>query len=243
VEVYKSIAAITGELSKEGISKLRKNQQQGFSYRGIDDVYAALSPLLSQYHLCILPRVVEREVTERINKNQTALFYTTLHVEFDFVSAVDGSKHTCSAYGEAMDSGDKSHGKAMSYAYKSMAFAAFAIPTEGDNDPDAKTHEVVAKQSQPISAPHIAPQQSPSSPEPNKDQEHIQRIKNSLRTIYGDDIKSGIDKVEYLTSFVPKGKAEEDRVKGVRDFTKLSGQRLTILCSALEKLAVKSITE
>jgi hypothetical protein len=68
-----------------------------------------------------------------------------VHAEFDFVSASDGSKHTVSTFGEAMDSGDKATNKAMSAAYKYAAFQAFAIPTEGDNDPDNSTHEVKAK--------------------------------------------------------------------------------------------------
>lgn len=142
LEVYKAIAAITGELAKDGIGKNRKNQMQGFQYRGIDDVYAALSPLLSANNLCILPRITSKEVIERVNAKGTALFYTTVAAEFDMVSALDGSCHTVSSYGEAMDSGDKSIGKAMSYAYKAMAFMAFAIPTEGDNDPDANSHEL-----------------------------------------------------------------------------------------------------
>jgi hypothetical protein len=112
-------------------------------FRGIDAVYGALSPLLAQYKLCVLPRVVERTVSEQQSKNGGILFYTTLKVEFDFVSAEDGSKHTVCTVGEAMDSGDKSSNKAMSAAYKYACFQAFCIPTEGDNDADAHTHEVV----------------------------------------------------------------------------------------------------
>ena len=48
-------------------------------------------------------------------------------------------------YGEAMDSGDKATNKAMSAAYKYAAMQAFCIPTEGDNDADATTHEVAAE--------------------------------------------------------------------------------------------------
>jgi hypothetical protein len=66
-------------------------------------------------------------------------------MEFDLVSSEDGSKHTVCTVGEAFDSGDKSMNKAMSAAYKYAAFQAFAIPTEGDNDADAHTHEVAAK--------------------------------------------------------------------------------------------------
>jgi len=156
LEVYKSIVAITGELAKEGIAKKQVNQQQGFKYRGIDAVYAALSPLLASHQLCILPRIISKEVVERVNAKGTALFYTTVEANFDVVSAVDGSTHTVISYGEAMDSGDKSIGKAMSYAYKAMAFMLFAIPTEGDNDPDAQTHEV-----QPQNKPTQAAKPSP----------------------------------------------------------------------------------
>ena len=69
----------------------------------------------------------------------------TVEAEFDFVSAEDGSRHTVKTFGEAMDSGDKATNKAMSAAYKYAAFQAFSIPTEGDNDADAQTHEVAAR--------------------------------------------------------------------------------------------------
>jgi len=36
-EVYKAIAAVTRALGREGISKDRKNAQQGYSFRGIDE--------------------------------------------------------------------------------------------------------------------------------------------------------------------------------------------------------------
>ena len=144
MKVYEKIAAITAELSKVGISKDSKNQSQGYKFRGIDQVYGALSPLLAKHGLCILPRVTAREVVERQNRQGGALFYVTLTVEFDFVAAEDGSKHTVVTIGEAMDSGDKASNKAMSAAYKYAAFQAFCIPTEGDNDADATTHEVAA---------------------------------------------------------------------------------------------------
>ena len=144
--VYKAIAAVQGELAKTGISKNRRNKQgEGYMFRGIDDVYAALSPLLSQHGLCVIPRVIERICEERKSSSNRPLFYVTVHAEFDFVSAEDGSKHTAATFGEAMDSGDKATNKAMSAAYKYAAFMTFAIPTEGDNDADATTHDVVPR--------------------------------------------------------------------------------------------------
>ena len=142
MKVYEKIAAVTAELSRIGISKDSKNTSQGYAFRGIDQVYGALSPLLARHGLCILPRVKEREVIERQNRSGTALFYVCLTVEFDFVAAEDGSKHTIVTIGEAMDSGDKASNKAMSAAYKYAAIQTFCIPTEGDNDADSTTHEV-----------------------------------------------------------------------------------------------------
>ena len=143
--VYQAIAEVQGELAKTGISKTRKNTQgSGYMFRGIDDVYAALSPLLSAHKLVVVPRVLTREVIDRQSKSGGALFYVTVHAEFDFISAIDGTVHTAATFGEAMDSGDKATNKAMSAAYKYAAFMTFAIPTEGDNDADASTHEVAA---------------------------------------------------------------------------------------------------
>lgn len=147
MKVFLAINKVQSALAKAGISKDRKNQQQGYSFRGIDDVYNALSPLLADNGLCILPRMLSRQCEERTNKNGTALFYVTVEAEFDFVCAEDGSKHTVKTFGEAMDSGDKATNKAMSAAYKYAAFQSFAIPTEGDNDADNHTHEVVAEAS------------------------------------------------------------------------------------------------
>lgn len=143
--VYAAIAAVMSDMAREGISKDSTNEQQRYRFRGIDSVYNALAPKLAAHGLCILPRVVTKEVNERETKNGGTLFYTRLTVEFDLVSVKDGSKHTISTVGEAMDSGDKSSNKAMSAAYKYAAFMAFCIPTEGDNDADATTHEVVAR--------------------------------------------------------------------------------------------------
>jgi hypothetical protein len=144
MKVYQAINAVQGALSVEGIGKTRRNTQgSGYMFRGIDEVYNALSPLLAKHSLVIIPRMIARTCEERASKAGGALFYVTVEAEFDFVSAEDGSKHTARTFGEAMDSGDKATNKAMSAAYKYAAFQTFAIPTEGNPDADAETHEVI----------------------------------------------------------------------------------------------------
>jgi hypothetical protein len=161
MEVYKAISAVQEELAQIGIGKNSKNQQQGFMFRGIDAVYNALSPLLAKHKLCILPRCISRESVERATKNGGVLFYVAVQAEFDFVSAIDGTKHTVSMFGEAMDSGDKATNKAMSIAYKYAAFQAFCIPTEETaSDPDAEVHQVAPKSAK-------AAQKALDGPEPD----------------------------------------------------------------------------
>lgn len=153
MKVYQAINKVQAELATLGITKDRRNTQgTGYNFRGIDDVYNTVAPLLSKHGLCILPRVLFRECVERVSKNGGALFYTTVEVEFDFVSSEDASKHVVKTFGEAMDSGDKGTNKAMSAAYKYACFQAFSIPTESHSDTETQTHEVVP----PISSERLA---------------------------------------------------------------------------------------
>lgn len=139
--VYKAMAAVMADMSKVGVGKDQFNKQQGFKYRGVDDVMNTLAPSLSKHGLLIVPRVIERTVSERESKSGGTLFHTVLKVDFDFIAASDGSKYTTSLIGEGMDSGDKATNKAMAIAYKYACFQAFCIPLEG-SDPDAESHEV-----------------------------------------------------------------------------------------------------
>lgn len=153
MKVYRAINNVQTELAKIGISKSKRNSQgTGYNFRGIDDVYNVLSSIMATHGLCIIPRMISRSCEERSSRNGGALFYVTVEAEFDLVSADDGSKHTARTFGEAMDSGDKATNKAMSAAYKYMAFQTFAIPTEGDNDSESQTHEVASKNADAVSA-------------------------------------------------------------------------------------------
>lgn len=147
--VYSAINAVTLALSHEGIGKDRRNEQQGFKFRGIDDVYNALAAELAKANLVIVPRMIERTCTERATKSGSVMYSIVVCGEFDFVSAVDGSTHVCRMYGEAMDSGDKATNKAMSAAYKYACLQTFCIPTEGDNDAEAKTPAETVKRKRP----------------------------------------------------------------------------------------------
>lgn len=189
MKVYQSIAEVMTAFSKEGISKGRTNTQGAtYKFRGIDDVLNALSGHLSKAGLVIIPRVLSRECVERVTKNGGAIFYTNVDMEFDLVSAEDGSKHTARVQGEAMDTSDKSTNKAMSAAYKYMAFQTFCIPTEGDNDADAHT-------------PEVAPKQKAISSAQNK--RHLETIERELI-----DCRTPNDVTKLLNSWADQGEQE-----------------------------------
>ncbi|HIH5391481.1 TPA: ERF family protein [Citrobacter freundii] len=143
-KVYAAISGVACALAEQGIRKEKKQGSQvNYAFRGIDDIYNALAPELVKHKLLILPRYTERTSVERTSKNGGALFYITVRGDFDFVSTEDGSIHTVTTYGEAMDSGDKATNKAMSIAYKYAAFQAFCIPTEETAiDADAEVHHL-----------------------------------------------------------------------------------------------------
>jgi len=45
-KVYNAIVSVASAMAKLGISKDKKNSGQGYMFRGIDDVYNALSSIL-----------------------------------------------------------------------------------------------------------------------------------------------------------------------------------------------------
>jgi hypothetical protein len=101
-----------------------------------------MAPLLSKHKLCVLPRVLERIAVDRSGARDEILVSVALKVAFDLISALDQSRHTVEAYGEALDGGDKATSKAMSAAYKSAMLQTFCIPVAGNEDADANTHKL-----------------------------------------------------------------------------------------------------
>ena len=143
MKVYEKIAQVQEGLATEGIAKSKTNSQgAGYKFRGIDDIYNAVSKGMAKVGLCMLPRILNRTVTERASKSGGTMFVVVVEAEYDFVAVEDGSKHTVKTFGEAMDSGDKATNKAMSAAQKYAFIQAFSIPVEGDNDTENQSPEV-----------------------------------------------------------------------------------------------------
>ena len=140
MHIYQAISNIMQEVP--AIGKDKENKQQGFKYRGIDDVMNVFQPLLAKHKVFIVPQVIEQKREERVTKSGTQLLYSICTVKYTFY-AEDGSYVEAITVGEGMDSGDKATNKAMAIAMKYALFQVFCIPTQ--DDPDEGTPETSQK--------------------------------------------------------------------------------------------------
>lgn len=205
-EVYSAISRVSAAISKVGISKDKqaKNQNGGimYNFRGIDDVFNALSPLLAKEKLVITPRVISRECVERTTKAGSVLFFVTVEVEFDLVSGVDGSRHTVRTYGEAQDSGDKATNKSLSAAYKYMSLMVFCIPIIGREDADDVGETDLAPTPVKTSAPVGRTPKPTESPEVPEEPEGEPLLSIDQVTEISDEVKAvGLDATRLLSYY------------------------------------------
>jgi len=136
--IYGRMADILADVT--AIGKDRKNPQQGYSFRGIDDFLDALHPLLAKHRVFPSPKYTDLKREERQTARGGTLTYTTVTGEVTFY-AEDGSSVTTNTIGEGMDSGDKSSNKAMSAAYKYALMQTFAVPVGLAIDSETDTPE------------------------------------------------------------------------------------------------------
>jgi hypothetical protein len=134
--IYKSIIDVMKKIN--AIGKDRKNTQQNFAYRGIDDVMNELHGALSDCGVFVVPEVLEENRSTGKSRSGGELYYTRLKTRFTFYAA-DGSHIEAVVIGEAMDSGDKASNKALSIGLKYAMLQVFCIPTEDEKDPDAQS--------------------------------------------------------------------------------------------------------
>lgn len=141
------------------IAKNRKNEQQGYQFRGIDDVLNAVHGPLCKHGITPTSEVADILREERPSKTGGVLIYTRLTLKVTW-HAPDGSTVSTTTAGEAMDSADKSTNKAMSAALKYAYFQTFSIPLE-EEDADATTPEPAPK-----ALPKPEPKQKRPEPQP-----------------------------------------------------------------------------
>ena len=161
MNIYEAIA----DIMKQGyaIGKDKRNPQQGYQYRGIDDVMNTFQPLMAEHGIFVVPEVLDASREERVTEKGKTLIYSILRVKYTFFAS-DGTSVCAVVIGEGMDSGDKASNKAMAVAMKYAMFQVFCIPTEEMRraDPDGETPEPSTKK-EPEPKPE-PPREEPEKP-------------------------------------------------------------------------------
>lgn len=131
VQVSKAVGAI---------GKDRRNTQQNYQFRGVDDVMDALHKPLADAGVIIVPEVIHQEWGTWTYGNDRREGVTCVLTIRYHVFGPDGDRLEPAPVfvGEARDTGDKAANKAMSTAYKYMAFQLFCIPVSGQDEADAQ---------------------------------------------------------------------------------------------------------
>lgn len=117
-------------------------------FRGIDDVYNELHPLLAKHKVFTVPEVLSSESTFETTSKGGKLFYEKMMIRYTFY-ANDGSSVQATVKGVGMDSGDKAANKAMAIGHKYALLQVFTIPTKDMADPDSETPPDSMDQRQP----------------------------------------------------------------------------------------------
>lgn len=141
--IHGKIAAIQADIG--AIAKEGRNDAQKYNFRGIDQVYDRLHPMLVRHGVFVTSHVVshDRQILDRFDRQKghkighsVSAFFL---VDYIFHCAEDGSTIKVGPFpGEAMDTSDKASIKAMSLAYKGAILQTFSIPlaVEADFGPD-----------------------------------------------------------------------------------------------------------
>lgn len=136
--IHQALAAVKKAVGN--VSKSQRNQQQGFNFRGIDDVVNAASGPLNENGVITIPDVESYTYeTVEIGRNKTPMAHIMGLVRFTFTGPL-GDSVTAKVLAESMDSGDKGAAKMMSVAYRIALLQVLNLPTDAP-DPDLDSYE------------------------------------------------------------------------------------------------------
>jgi hypothetical protein len=144
--ICKKISAIMSDITY--ISKDRKNINQGYQFRGVDDIYNELHSIMAKYMVFTVPEVLDEKSEERQGRSGGTLIYRILKIKYTFFCE-DGSYINAIVVGEGMDSGDKASNKAMAVAHKYALLQVFCIPTDDPKDPENDSPDPLPKKELP----------------------------------------------------------------------------------------------
>lgn len=160
MKIFKQINLVMSEVGH--ISKDRKNDFQGYKFRGIEDMYAAIHPVFIKNGVFCAPEVLDYTATEveKINKaGEVQISYRVVSRIRHRFYADDGSSVDVTTLGEGIDTSDKASNKAMSAAMKYAFIELLSIPTQDISDSDRENPEAGKTVKRSSGMPAIQPAQ------------------------------------------------------------------------------------
>lgn len=142
-KIYSVMPKIAKAIGAIGKNKENTNGPR-FKFRGIDDVYNAVSDIMADHGVFNTPKIKEIERHQITSSNGNAGWHIFTRFEFHFF-AEDGSFVTADAVGEGRDYGDKASNKSASIGHKYALLQVFNIKTEDLIDPDAESPQAASQ--------------------------------------------------------------------------------------------------
>jgi hypothetical protein len=135
--VHQAMAAVMEDV--RSVRKADFNQQQRFSFRGVDSVVNAVGPAMRKHGVVVTPFLESVSYDDVLTSNDKRQTACRVVVSFRFYGPA-GDSVEAKVAAEAWDSGDKAAPKAMSVAFRVALLQSFALPTD-EPDPDQDTYE------------------------------------------------------------------------------------------------------
>jgi hypothetical protein len=156
LNIFEKMSLITKEMAVvEKNLEVKVNQNSGYKAVSERDILDNVKPLEEKYRVYSYPvdrRIVDSDtLTKETEYNgkvtKTNQFYMRLEITYRFVN-VDKPEEfiEIKSYGDGIDSGDKSPGKAMTYGDKYALMKGYKISTGDDPDKDASPEEGYTKE-------------------------------------------------------------------------------------------------
>lgn len=141
MEIFQKIPKIASEIEAVGKDQRAQGSGHGFNFRGIDDVYNAVSKVMAKHGVFSVPEIIDANFVEVASRQGTKGIHARIKYKFTFYAS-DGSNVSATTFGEGIDYGDKASNKCASIAHKYAILQIFAIPTAENDDPDKEIHEI-----------------------------------------------------------------------------------------------------
>jgi hypothetical protein len=102
-KIYEAMLSIMGGI--DPIAKNKSNSQQNYKYRGVEDIYAVVNPMLIANKVLLIPEILHHDIKEFTSSKGSLLFRAIVTMKYTFKSVEDGSFIETIMTGEGMDSG------------------------------------------------------------------------------------------------------------------------------------------